>query len=131
VAEIAVNMATLALATTPVAFTYDVTSFDGVKISTNFFPAAGIQAGTQSPLVLNGPGLGAAGVTDPYATRGTEEFVPGPSVVRAANYNLITWIRAGVRVGGILQLDNPFYEGRDASAIISWAVTAGPARQSG
>ena len=123
VAEIPVNMATLAPATTPVAFTYDVTSFDGVKISTNFFPAAGIQAGTQSPLVLNGPGLGAAGVTDPYATRGTEEFVPGPSVVRAANYNEITWDPRGeFASGGILQLDNPFYEGRDASAIISWAA---------
>ncbi|MFM8597928.1 MAG: CocE/NonD family hydrolase [Mycobacterium sp.] len=122
-AEIQVNMATLAPATTPVAFTYKVTSFDGVGISTNYFPASDTQAGTTSPLVLNGPGLGAAGVTDPYALRGTEQFVPGPAVLRDANFNLITWDPRGeFASGGILQLDNPFYEGRDASAIISWAA---------
>ena len=123
VAEISVDMATLAPGATPAAFTYKVPSFDGVLISTNFFPAADIQPGIQSPLVLNGPGLGAAGVTNPYRIRGTEQFVPGPLVLRDANYNLITWDPRGEFASeGVLQLDNPFYEGRDASAIISWAA---------
>ena len=123
VAEISVDMATLAPGATPAAFTYKVPSFDGVLISTNFFPAADIQPGIQSPLVLNGPGLGAAGVTNPYVGRGTEQFVPGPLALRDANYNLITWDPRGEFASeGVLQLDNPFYEGRDASAIISWAA---------
>lgn len=131
-ARIDVNVGTLAPGDTPLAFTYKVTSFDGVKISTNFFPASGLAAGETVPTVLNGPGLGAAGVTNPYATRGTEAFVPGPAVLRSVNYNLITWDPRGeFASGGVLQLDNPFYEGRDASAIISWAAADTPAELNG
>jgi len=106
-----------------VAFTYDVVSFDGVKISTNFFPAAGIAAGETAPTVLNGPGLGGAGVTNPYGSSASSGFVPDVAVLRGADYNVVTWDPRGeFASGGVLQLDNPFFEGRDASAIISWAA---------
>jgi ABC-2 type transport system ATP-binding protein len=125
VATIDVNVAQDAPGATPLAFTYDVVSFDGVKISTNFFPASGLAADDTAPTVLNGPGLGQAGVTDPYGLdrSGTQDFIPGVSLVRDRGYNLISWDPRGEYAsGGILQLDNPFYEGRDTSAIITWAA---------
>lgn len=125
VATINVNVAKDAPGATPLAFTYDVVSFDGVKISTNFFPASGLAADDTAPTVLNGPGLGQAGVTDPYGLdrSGTQDFIPGVSLVRDRGYNLISWDPRGEYAsGGILQLDNPFYEGRDTSAIITWAA---------
>ncbi len=49
----------------PVAFTTKVTSFDGTLISVNYFPASGLKTGDKAPTILNGPGLGSAGNTDP------------------------------------------------------------------
>ena len=123
VATVAVDVADLAPGDTPVAFTYDVVSFDGVKISTNFFPAAGIAAGETAPTVLNGPGLGSPGGTNPYTTAGTFGIVPGVNLMRDEGYNVVTWDPRGeFASGGVLQLDNPFFEGRDASAIVSWVA---------
>ena len=125
-AEVPVNLDALAPGTTPVAFTYKVTSFDGVRISTNFFPASEIQAGQTAPLVLNGPGLPLPGATDPYPkplTPGSASYYPPLYVLRTADYNVITWDPRGEHAsGGIFELDNPFYEGRDASAILSWSA---------
>ena len=122
-ATIDVDVSALAPGDTPLAFTYDVTSFDDVKISTNFFPASGIQAGETAPTVLNGPGLGSAGETDPYNLAGTFGSVPGVAVIRDEGYNIITWDPRGeFASGGVLQLDNPFFEGRDTSAIVSWSA---------
>ena len=43
--------------------------------------------------------------------------------MRDEGYNVITWDPRGeFASGGVLQLDNPFFEGRDASAIVSWAA---------
>ena len=123
VATVSVDVADLAPGDTPVAFTYDVISFDGTPISTNFFPAAGIAADETAPSVLNGPGLGSPGDTDPYNLVGTFGSVPGPGLLREEGYNVITWDPRGeFASGGVLQLDNPFFEGRDASAIVSWAA---------
>jgi len=123
VATVNVNVGADAPGATPVAFTYDVVSFDGVKISTNFFPATGIAAGETAPTVLNGPGLGGAGATDPYGSSASAGFVPDVAVLRGADYNVVTWDPRGEYAsGGVLQLDNPFFEGRDASAIISWVA---------
>ena len=123
VATVNVNVGVEAPGATPVAFTYDVVSFDGVKISTNFFPATGIAAGETAPTVLNGPGLGSPGETDPYTTAGTFGIVPGVDLMRDEGYNVITWDPRGeFASGGVLQLDSPFYEGRDTSAIVSWAA---------
>jgi len=123
VATVSVDVDDLAPGDTPLAFTYDVTSFDGTKISTNFFPAAGIAAGEQTESVLNGPGLGGPGETDPYNQDGTFGSVPGVALMRDEGYNVITWDPRGeFASGGVLQLDNPFFEGRDASAIVTWAA---------
>ena len=123
VATVAVDVADLAPGDTPVAFTYDVVSFDGVKISTNFFPAAGIAAGETAPTVLNGPGLGSPGETDPYDPAGTFGIVPGVNLMRDEGYNVVTWDPRGeFASGGVLQLDNPFFDGLDASAIVSWVA---------
>lgn len=129
VATIDVNVGQLAPGATPLAYTYKVTSFDGTKISTNFFPAAGLEIGEKAPTVLNQPGLGSPGVTNPYATQGTEPYTIGVGVLRDAGYNVLTWDPRGCfDSGGILQLDNPFFEGRDASAIISFAAAETPAQ---
>ena len=51
-----------------------VESFDGVMISTNYFPASGGSLlpalGNKQATVFNGPGLGSPGATDPYALLG-------------------------------------------------------------
>ncbi|MBU3751531.1 MAG: peptidase S15, partial [Mycobacterium sp.] len=126
-ARIDADLAALAPGTTPVAFTYKVSSFDGTPISTNFFPASTIAAGEVAPTVLRAPGLAGPGATDPYASAvpGTTSasIVPPVKVLRGADYNVITWDQRGTFAsGGILQMDNPFYEGRDVSALISWAA---------
>ena len=115
----------------PFAYTYKVTSFDGVEISTNFFPKNGLLSDELAYTVLNGPGLGGAGATNPYATSSTSASVPGLAVLRSG-YNVITWDPRGeFASGGILELDNPFYEGRDVSAIIDWAASDTPAQRNG
>ena len=144
----------------PTAFTAKVESFDGLLLSTNYFPAANVAEGLvdAAPTVLSGPGLGSPGTTDPVNPYGQlilfpflDDPVPrpdqfgsltpglpvlrtdswespdgGPSYDGGGGYNVITWDPRGEwasrdpRLPG-LQIDNPFFEGRDASAIISWA----------
>lgn len=128
----------------PVAFTYMMPSFDGTLISVNYFPSTEVASGDAdtAPLVLNGPGLGAAGYTDPDAIIGDGSGrSPGLAVLRSdqvpdgyqgeAGYNVITWDPRGeFASGGILQLDSPFWEGRDVSSIIDWAISSGNPAQS-
>jgi ABC-2 type transport system ATP-binding protein len=133
---IAVNVGQLA-AGKQVAYTYKVSSFDGTLISTNFFPASAPSLlpllGNQQATIFNGPGLGGAGAIDPYASSGAAGSVPGLSLMRGQGlpgqladaplgFNVVTWDPRGEwDSGGVLQLDNPFYEGRDVSALIDWA----------
>ncbi|GJF08725.1 hypothetical protein NGTWS0302_26440 [Mycolicibacterium cyprinidarum] len=113
----------------PVAFTTMVTSFDGVQISTNLFPSTTVGAGAQAPTIFEGPGLGANGSTNPTAVIGTLGFVPGMSLIRDVpdspfDYNYVSWDPRGEGAsGGFLQLDNPFYEGRDVQHIIDYVAT--------
>lgn len=139
----------------PTAFTYLMPSFDGTPISVNYFPALNV-ARNQSdtaPTVLMGPGLPGPGDTDPdnpfgqmlSAANQFGSLTPGIPILRSdawaspdggpsydghGGYNVITWDPRGeYSSGGVLQLDNPFYEGRDVSSIISWATSqANPAR---
>ncbi len=123
-APIDVNIGSLVPVGDPVAFTTMITSFDGVQISTNFFPAIDLAAGDTAPTVLNGPGLGSNGNIDPTSIVGTLAFVPGIAPLRAAGYNYVSWDPRGEGdSGGVLQLDNPFFEGRDVQAIIDWVAT--------
>ena len=128
VAAIDVRVGEAASGSTPVAFTYDVTSFDGTKISTNFFPAVGLEAGSTAETVLNGPGLAQPGQTDPYAEWGITDETAGVGTLRQTGYNVVTWDPRGeFASGGLLQLDNPFYEGRDVSALIDFVAAETPA----
>ncbi|MDY6997927.1 MAG: CocE/NonD family hydrolase [Actinomycetota bacterium] len=123
-APIDVNIGELNPDGDPIAFTTMVTSFDGVQISTNFFPASGLQQGQTATTVLNGPGLGSAGNIDPTSETSVYNLVPGLAPLREAGYNVVTWDPRGeFDSGGILQLDNPFFEGRDVQAIIDWVAT--------
>ena len=134
VATINADVAALAPGDRQLAFTYKVTSFDGTKISTNFFPAVGVGAGIEkvAPTVLVGPGITQAGYTGPY-----DQAPPTPAFwapvwvgsTRNAGYNVITWDPRGEwNSTGILQGSNPFYEGRDVSAILDWATANTPAQ---
>ena len=107
----------------PIAFTTKVISFDGTPISTNFFPALGLQTGQEAPTLLNGPGLGGAGNTDPTSVIDVTTMVPGLPQLRAAGYNVVTWDPRGeFASGGVLQLDSPAFEGKDVQAIIDWVA---------
>lgn len=122
----------------PVAFTTMMPSFDGTLISVNYFPSVDVSTGEAdtAPLVMFGPGLGFAGETNPDLFYGPGSgFNPGLAALRTdttpggydggGGYNVITWDPRGEHASeGVLQLDNPFWEGRDASSIISWAVSS-------
>lgn len=138
---VSVNVGSLVPSGKPVAYTIKVTSFDGVQISTNFFPAAQaslIFPQNQQATIFNGPGLGGAGTTNPYDAFGAAGSVPPLGLMRGQGYpapfntaplgfNVITWDPRGEwDSGGILQLDNPFYEGRDVSALIDYAEANTP-----
>ena len=124
VATVDVDVSTLAPGNTPVAYTYRVVSFDGVDISTNFFPAAGIAPGDLAPTAISMPGLASAGQSNPYAEFGIGGQTLGVKPLRGAGYNVVTVTPRGeFDSGGILQLDSPFYEGRDVSAVVSWIAS--------
>ncbi len=123
-ATIDVNIDELVPVGAPAAFTTMVTSFDGVKISTNIFPAAGLMEGQTAPTILNGPGLGASGNVDANSVWTIQGMVPGVDSLRDAGYNYISWDPRGEHASqGFLQLDNPFFEGRDVQHIIDYAAT--------
>lgn len=119
-----------------VAYTYTVDSFDGTPISMNYFPASENSLlpalGNKQATIFNGPGLGGAGETNPYGLFQSAGSAPGLALMRGQGlpapfdqglgFNVITWDPRGEwDSGGVLQLDNPFYEGRDVSALIDWA----------
>lgn len=118
VVDVNVDVGELAPAGTPVAYTVKVTSFDGAQISMNYFPASGLQEGDEAPTIFSGAGLSSAGDTNPYSGGAT-----GVGTFRDAGYNVVTWDSRGEHdSGGILQLDNPFFEGRDVSALIDYVA---------
>ncbi len=123
VAPVTVDVGAVNPSGNPIAFTTKVISFDGTPISTNFFPALGLQMGQQAPTLLNGPGLGGAGNTNPTSVIDATSMVPGLAPLRAAGYDVVTWDPRGeFASGGVLQLDNPAFEGKDVQAIINWVA---------
>ena len=114
----------------PIGFTggttpRDVTVFsaDGTPIYVHFFPAQGVNKGKVAPTILNGPGLGLPGETNPLAE--DNPFMPnqviGMAPLLRSGYNVVTWDPRGEwQSGGVLQIDHPDYEGQDMKAIISW-----------
>lgn len=134
----------------PVAFTYQMPSFDGTPISVNYFPAINVSTGAvaSAPTVLAASGLASIASTDPTNIYGqlfpsqqfgsvtpgiaplrsdsyTSELLGGVEYNGGGGYNVITWDPRGeFASGGQLQIDNPFFEGRDVSAIISWLISS-------
>ncbi|MET0900013.1 MAG: CocE/NonD family hydrolase [Mycobacterium sp.] len=107
----------------PIAFTTKITSFDGTRISVNFFPKAGLEFGEVAPTVLNGPSLATAGYIDLSQLNTVSGLVPGISQIRDAGYNVITWDPRGeFASGGLMHLDSELFEARDVSAILDWAA---------
>lgn len=121
--------------TTPVAYTVKVISFDGTLISTNFFPAVGLQAGQNAPSIFTTGGLSSPGMTDPYGEwdRSVAErpglagyLVPGIAPLRETGYNVITWDSRGKGdSGGQLEFGNPEFEGRDTQNVITYFTKTG------
>ncbi len=137
----------------PTAFTTKVESFDGLMVSTNYFPATSVATGavTSAPTVFLGPGLGTPGITNPTDPNGqlgaTElgsltpglpvlrngEWISpngGPSYTATTDFNVVSWDPRGTfatkdnSLPG-MQIDAPFFEARDVSALISWLTSSG------
>lgn len=98
-----------------------VQSFDGTPITFYWFPAQGLAPGQQAPTVLQGPGFGGKAASDPEAT--SSGPIPGVGDLRREGYNVLTWNPRGISPsGGAAQLNNPDFEGRDVTALISWVA---------
>ncbi len=96
-----------------------ITSFDGTNITFYWFPAVGLAPGQTAPTVLQGPGFGGQAQSNPDAS--SSSAIPGVGDLRRAGYNVLTWNPRGISPsGGEAQLNNPDFEGRDVSALISW-----------
>ncbi|ACZ00315.1 peptidase S15 [Thermomonospora curvata DSM 43183] len=92
--------------------TVRVRSFDGVRLVTNFFPAAGLRPGHRAPTIMVGHGWGGRGETDPDAGQ--------VGLLRKAGYNVVTWNARGFGSGGRANLNHHRIEGRDSVALINW-----------
>lgn len=102
-----------------------VTSFDGTPIYTHFMPATGLAPGQTAPTIFMGPGLGELGSTNAYSESLSGNSAGGVDILqlRQAGYNVVTWDpRGSGRSGGELQIDDPAFEGRDVSSIVSWVA---------
>jgi hypothetical protein len=80
-------------------------------------PKAGVTDAVQQAFEMigwnGGSELRGPGETDPYNQDGTFGSVSGVALMRDAGYNVITWDPRGeFSSGGVLQLDNPFFEGQ-------------------
>ncbi len=103
-----------------------VISADGTAIYVHFFPAQGDALGTRAPTILNGPGLGLPGDTNPTLTANpfTANQIIGFAPLLKNGYNVVTWDPRGEwSSGGRLEMDDPEFEGQDMKAIISWIAT--------
>lgn len=98
-----------------------VVSFDGTKITTHYFPAAGLGAGKKAPTVMVGHGYGMTGGTDPESKSDTIFGQVGLGPLRRAGYNVLTWDARGFGTsGGQVEADSPQFEGRDVQAMIDF-----------
>jgi ABC-2 type transport system ATP-binding protein len=123
VLAVALLGATLAVAAPASARDAVVTSFDGTRITTHFFPAEGLAPGRRAPTVLQGPGWSSPGSTNPDAETSTGAGVVGLGPLRRAGYNVVTWDPRGFGTsGGVVQIDSPRFEGRDVSALLDFVT---------
>src|SRR4051794_5627935 len=119
----------LALAPPALARDAKVTSFDGTKINTHFFPAANLDSGAKAPTVFEGHGYGASGDSDPNSGSEEEFGAIGLGALRRAGFNVLTWDARGFgQSGGNVEVDSPAYEGRDVQALIDFTAKQPEAR---
>ena len=91
-----------------------IISFDGTAIVYNLFEPLHPAAHSVYP-ILEGPGWGSAGDTS-----------PDPQLI-AAGYAELTWDPRGFgQSGGVAEVDAPYAEGRDVSALIDQVLTGRP-----
>ena len=101
-----------------------MTSFDGTRIRVHWFPNPKATGTTQLPTILKGPGWSQPGDTD-TKTRGNGIF----GDVNIANlwdagYNVLTWDPRGFgKSGGVVQVDSPTAEGRDAQVLLDFVAS--------
>lgn len=99
------------------AYTYErgcILSYDGTAIVFNFFEPLGAAPHSVIP-ILEGPGWGSAGDTS-----------PDPKLI-AKGYAELTWDPRGFgQSGGVAEVDAPYAEGRDVSALIDQVITGRP-----
>ncbi len=106
-----------------------VTSFDGIQISTSFFPAAGLKAGEKAPTVLVTHGWAGTRTTDENGAGSESVGNTGVGALRRAGFNVLTWDSRGFGTsGGVVTVDWKDNEGRDAMALIDWLAKQPEAR---
>ena len=116
-------LALLALAPAAQARDAKVTSFDGTKINTHFFPAEGLAPGARAPTIFVGHGYGSQGDTDPNSSSEETFGQIGLGPLRRAGFNVLTWDARGFgQSGGNVEVDSPDFEGRDVQALIDFAA---------
>ncbi len=114
---------TPAASTPPAPATFSVTSFDGTTITGDYFTAPAVAGGHRAPTVLFGPGWGGAAYDDPTMPTSTAGGTIGVAPLLAAGYNVVSWNPRGFHTStGRAEADSALYEGRDASAIVSWVA---------
>lgn len=102
----------------PTITTQVVTSHDGTPIVSTLFLPPGASAEHPVPLVLRTHGWAGTGETTVGGTL---------DVMLEQGYAVLTWDQRGFGCsGGVVQIDKPDVEGRDASALIDWAVANAP-----
>ena len=123
VLAVALLGATLVVAPPASARDAVVTSFDGTRITTHFFPAEGVAPGQRVPTVLQGPGWSSPGSTAQDAPTSTGGGTVGIGPLRRAGYNVVTWDPRGFGTStGVVQIDSPRFEGRDVSALLDFVA---------
>jgi ABC-2 type transport system ATP-binding protein len=110
------NASTSTVTATP-SYTYTrgcIISFDGTAIVYNLFEPLHPAKGSVYP-ILEGPGWGSAGDTS-----------PDPNLIKDG-YAELTWDPRGFgQSGGVAEVDAPYAEGRDVSALIDQVLTGRP-----
>ncbi|WP_157260832.1 CocE/NonD family hydrolase [Patulibacter minatonensis] len=108
-----------------------ITSFDGTKLDADFLPAEGLKAGEKAPTVVMTHGFLFTRESTESGLLGLLGQVPA-GAFRKAGYNTVTYDSRGFgRSGGEIELDSPDFEGRDASAVVSYVATRPEARLDG
>jgi ABC-2 type transport system ATP-binding protein len=103
-----------------------VVSFDGTEINVHLMPAAGLRDGQNAPTILMASALGMPGATNLNGTPldallGDLGGEVGIATLRDAGYNVVTWDPRGEYAsGGVFEIDSPYFEARDVSAIMNW-----------